>query len=327
MKKENEKEGGVIESQTSSAPLSIYYTDSGPLDSVQYTLRFLAKIGGGEERLILMDTGSTGIVVPCSAIANYSTCEKVYPQLPAPHYSSSGAHYDGEWIYTSFELRDHQGNHIKIEKIPVFAVKEKIGEDVSQVSMMGVGIHSKVYGETYNPFLNLPQMLQRDYSQAYIITRSHVSFGFSEAVRESFNHFSFPLNCETAMATTTLLPPKGGQFPAFKQTTPLLIDTGIAYMIVTPKKKAAQPSHDFVDAKTQHLIDGTQVKVTLTDNKKTPFHYTFTVSNKLEAVDPRYVRFAIPSTHGFINTGRHILTEYDYLVDFEQYLIGLKPVA
>lgn len=305
-------------------PLTINYTDSGPADSVKYTLRFLVKIGDGAERHILMDTGSTGIVVPRSAIKNYLTCEKITPQPPAPHYSSSGAHYDGDWVYTSFELYDRQGHQFTIDKIPVFAVTEHEGNDVSNVSMMGIGIHSKVYDDKFNPFLNLPQMTQGQFQRGYIITSSQVIFGYSSRDIAGFKLFSFAKGSDSAIATTTLTPPSGSEFSSFKQTTPLLLDTGIPYMIVTPKKEVKQPSRDFIEPHTHHIIDGAQIEVALSDNEGKPFHYTFTVLQAPTPADPTYVRFAVPSIKGFINTGRHILTDYHYLVDCNEKIIGLK---
>ncbi|WP_299495256.1 hypothetical protein [uncultured Shewanella sp.] len=310
--------------QEQITPLTIDYTDSGPADSVKYTLRFLVKIGGGAERHILMDTGSTGIVVPRLAIKNYSECEKVLPPLPAPHYSSSGAHYDGDWVYTSIELYDNQGHCFTIDKIPVFAVTEHEDNDVSSVSMMGIGIHSKVYGDEYNPFLNLPQMTQGQFQRGYIITSSQVIFGYSSQDITAFKQFSFAKGSDSAIATTTLTPTSGNDIQAFQQVTPLLLDTGIPYMIVTPKKEAKQPAREFIDPHTQHIIPGTQIDVTLCDNEGATFHYRFTASQAPMPVDPSYVRFAVPSAKGFVNTGRHILTDYDYLVDYDQKLIGLK---
>jgi hypothetical protein len=129
---------------TSTQASFLKYT--GGAGSVNLAYDFQVKLGGKGPRGILMDTGSTGIVVPLSAIGEYTPAQN--PPNYTPSYSSSGNSYQGQWVETVVTVIDADGNSFTTPTpIVVFGVTYPAGSaeaeaeakgDTSGVSMMGV---------------------------------------------------------------------------------------------------------------------------------------------------------------------------------------------
>src|SRR3954454_12762666 len=79
---------------TSTQPAFYKYT--GGCGGVKFAYDFQVTLGGAGPRTILMDTGSTGIVVPLNAIGEYTVATN--PPDYTPSYSSSGNTYQGQWV-------------------------------------------------------------------------------------------------------------------------------------------------------------------------------------------------------------------------------------
>lgn len=302
------------------------YTGASP-DLTDF-LTFSVAVGGGPAHSMVMDTGSSGIVVSASRIGRSTP---ISPQPPAPGYSSSGNTYDGEWVLATVELTAGDGQSFTTTRqVAVFAAKAKPGEPEPDVSMMGVGIRHQPAALSLgllNPFFNLPGMAEGKVPTGYIITREGVHFGYDEAEKESFT--TFGTNCAypdtTPVATVTLTPPAGSELDPYTNTAPLLLDTGISYMIVTPRLGQAWPDAGYEETlgtQTQ-LVGGVGVSLVL----GTETIWEFDTGGCGQAGTPAYARFAKPSPTGIINTGRHLLEWYDYLVDVQLGTAGASGVV
>ena len=302
-------------------PLTIKYTESG---KIQYYFRFFARIGGGDMHHIVMDTGSTGIVVSAGFIKESTPLEN--PPRP-PSYSSSGKTYKGKWVYTSFELfggKRGENRGFTIDKIPVFAV-----EGSSLVSMMGVGIRSRIYDHRFNPFLNLPQMEDTGFPKGYMLSKFNATFGYSQEEKAGFSLFSIAGDHSyLPKAGVTLTPPVKTGLARYTLNAPFLLDTGLSYMIITPIKEGPQPDRGYATDKKHHpLIQGIHTSVSLyPQTGGAPVSWSFCTDDTPDKKSPKYVRFGKPGSHGIINTGRHMMAEYDYLVDLDDQVIGLRKI-
>jgi hypothetical protein len=274
---------------------------------------FRISVGGAPDvpdHPIVMDTGSTGIVVDKATILNSTPSPK---QWPAPRYSSSGESYQGQWVVADVTITGDGGQSFILPQLPVFASD-------TPVSMMGVGLRGPM---ELNPFLNLPQMksssaVPAPWKAAFIVSSQGVTFNFDSAAQASFTQYSTAEG--PATATVTLTPPEGSNLARYSATLPLLVDTGLSYMIVTPKLSGPQPEPGYqFDGK---FIAGVTITVAFGGNQPSP--WSFTTSDDRETGVPTYVRFAVPSTAGIINTGRGFLALYDLLLDATDKTVGLR---
>jgi hypothetical protein len=309
--------------------IQLPYTD--PTPDLSGYLTFTVRVGGGEAHSMVMDTGSSGIVVAASRISSWTPM----PDPPAPpRYSSSGNSYSGEWVLAAVELTAADGQTFTTARpVAVFAATGMEGGPEPGVSMMGVGIRG-LHGDArnvMNPFLNLPEMAAGEFRTGYVLTREGVRFGYDEAEMATFATFS--TNCAdpgtTPAATVTLTPPAGSALRPYTDTAPLLLDTGISYMIVTPRQDGARPDAGYLETVGTHeqWVGGVAVSLELGGATI----WSFDTDDFGEPGTPEYARFARPSPTGIINTGRHLLASYDYLVDVTfgpegaSGVVGLRP--
>lgn len=315
-----------------STTTGIFLPYAGASPDLTDYLTFSVGVGGGVAHSMVMDTGSSGIVVPASRIVR-STRLAVQP--PAPRYSSSGNSYSGEWVLATVELAAGDGQSFATaQPVAVFAATAANGQPEPDVSMMGVGIRQQAGCPSLgvmNPFFNLPEMAAGQFRTGYVLTAAGVQFGYDEAEMATFA--TFPTNCAdpdtTPFATVTLTPPAGSGLQPYTNTAPLLLDTGISYMIVTPRLGQAQPDAGYEETlgtQTQ-LVGGVGVSLAL----GTETIWEYDTADCGQPGTPAYARFARPSPTGIINTGRHLLKSYDYLVDVQlgpsgaSGVIGLRP--
>ena len=123
---------------------------------------------GGPTYAVVMDTGSTGIVVSADKIPNIDHLQSLGPgQLT---YSSSGRIMIGRWVVTPVTVMGGNGASITTAPIPVLAVDRIKCTDTARrcmpreaprgISMLGIGFarrhdHQAQSGPSKNPFLNV----------------------------------------------------------------------------------------------------------------------------------------------------------------------------
>jgi hypothetical protein len=292
-----------------------------------------------------MDTGSTGIVVPLSAIGEYTVAAN--PPDYTPSYSSSGNSYTGQWVETVVTLIDADGNSFTTPTpILVFGAS-------SEVSMMGVSTRFPD-ADAYNPFLNHPDIVNGTFRSGYILSEEGVLFGYGEQDIATFSVFPttvVPASSTTSQATrtaqaqVTLTPPEGSKLEAYTETTFFLMDTGIDYTIVTPRDTPAAaggtaptppdpklwqvtiPEPPPVNERTQFISDVT-VAVSLLNAQGTyQSVWSFNTQDFGQPTTPVYARLAVPSADGIFNTGRYFMATYNYLADLTGNQIGVRKLT
>lgn len=290
-----------------------------PNPDLTYQLRFDIRVGSGDRTHIVVDTGSKGIVIASSLVpeGSYTVMD---PQPPAPVYSSSGNTYKGRWVLAKVEIIDRAGqSFITHNAVAVFACT-----DVPGVRMMGVGTRWSDPDDVWNPLLNLPEIASGEYRKGYILTRYGVSFGYTQQEADAFQVIAPSTLASPALATAELTLPTGASTATYAVSAPLLVDTGLPYMIVTPPN-GQKPPAGYTDPASQQWINGLAVAVKLGD---TPI-WNFTTSATPAADQPSYGRFGLgtATSPGIINTGRHLLMKLDFLADVDGNQIGLRPAT
>lgn len=290
---------------------------------------------GGPVRPILVDTGSTGIVVSASRIPNV----EALPGEPGTlTYSSSGRIMRGRWVSLPVGLWGADGASVTTKPVPVLAV-ERIDctprardctpeEAPGHVAMMGIGFGREGDSQAQstpdtNPLLNRagdrPEALRR----GYVLSREGVHVGLTEAnTRGDWRfvslapHPTIPGEWQGVPACIAL----DGQTPACGRA---LIDTGVTGMFLTlPPDRVADAGGDGL---APGLPPGTRVAVTFPAGNGAPAAgYAFDVGGDAPLAPSRIVlNTTRPKT--FVNTGLHALNGFDVLYDADGGLFGFRP--
>jgi hypothetical protein len=146
---------------------------------------------------VVMDTGSTGIVVSADKIPNVDRLPSLGPGRLT--YSSSGRIMIGRWVVTPVTIMGRNGASVATAPIPVLAVDRiECTEDARRctpraaprgVSMLGIGFarrgdHQAQSGPTKNPFLNVAAVngSKADHlRRGYLVTSGGVAVGLTAA--------------------------------------------------------------------------------------------------------------------------------------------------
>jgi predicted aspartyl protease len=286
----------------------------------------LALGAGGEMHAAVVDTGSTGVVLSASSIANVDRL----PSLGKASltYSSSGRIMVGRWVVTALTIAGRNAQ-VTTEPIPVLAV-DRIDctpnarrctpdSHPGGVAMLGIGFareydHQPDGTPDHNPLLHLAGTP----SHAYMLTRRGLQLG---AGSEGFALLHLQRDAEhgdwgpaQACIRLNARPVACGH---------LLVDTGIIGMFMTlPAEGLPLNLSD-----PTHLRDGTTVAIDLVpaDGAHAAMGYAFKVGERGEVAAPSSVILAgIGRRANFVNTGVHILNRFDYLYDAQAGIVGFR---
>jgi hypothetical protein len=291
---------------------------------------------GGEPRPVLMDTGSTGIVVSASRIPEVDA-------LPAKPgritYSSSGRIMIGRWVTTPVTIWGRNGARVTTAPIPVLAVdridctgraRRCTPEDApGHVAMMGVGFGREYDGQSRgtpetNPLLNLATG-DRPVHRGYVVTREGVHVGLTAAnTHGDFRfakldpHPSIPGEWQGVPACISV----SGRAPACGRG---LLDTGVTAMFVTLPGDAAG---DAVADGGTALLPGTRLSLSFPESSapgaSTAAAYDVVVGDQNAPMAPDKVFLNTTRPAPFVNTGLHVLEGFDLLYDAEGGYYGFR---
>jgi hypothetical protein len=332
------------------SPLVTYTIAFDPATTLDASFRLHVSVGGGPAHDVVMDTGSTGLVVPASALGPEA---QISTDPFSLEYTSSGIVESGHWATAPVRLgvpADYvagaPGDYATT--VPIrFGVVEAVtcdpaypacmtDGDVSAVGVMGVGFDRGLpeYPTTINPFLQVTEIQAGTMHAGYVVSQHppQVVIGLDAADQSGFQRLSltpysqYPGEWESASVdgcvTLPALPSWGTQCGR------PLIDTGIAGGILTAPD-AMLPTQ--LATKVPGQLDvGVQVDVTFqaTPDQAAPVAaiYTFVIGAD-DPSTPDYV-YLRDSTDGtvHINTSRHLLVVYDYLFDALDGAIGFRSV-
>ncbi len=293
---------------------------------------------GGEVRPVLMDTGSTGIVVSASRIPNRESLPSRPGQLT---YSSSGRIMIGHWVTTPVTLRGADGSSVTTRPIPVLAV-DRIActrgsrhctpeEAPRHVAMMGVGFgrendsQSQSTPET-NPLLNVLSADHHPIRRGYVVTRRGVHVGLTAAnTRGAFRfakldpHPAIPGEWQgvpVCIAVDDRTPPACGR---------ALIDTGVTAMFLTlPPEQVA----DSLEPGRTDLRTGTRLSFRFPADavagSAPAASYTIVLGETDSPVAPERVVLNTRRPTPFVNTGLRFLNGFDVLYDADDGWYGFR---
>src|SRR5262245_7640187 len=246
---------------------------------------------GGRSYAVVMDTGSTGIVVSADKIPNIDRLPSLGPgQLT---YSSSGRIMIGRWVVTPMTITGRNGASITVAPIAVLAVDrvECIAtarrctprEAPRGVSMLGIGFarrhdHQAQSGPDKNPFLNVAAVnggKAERLRRGYLVTRQGVFVGLTAANTQGDFAYVKLERADEDWAPTPGCISVNGATPAACGS--LLMDTGVTAMYLTVPASQAADAIRTTSGRSPTLVDGTRIAISVPTEASAQALYTFTL--------------------------------------------------
>ena len=292
---------------------------------------FQASIGGGPAHYVEMDTGSRGIVVPASALGPSAVG-------PGPagmiEYTSDGKEFLGNYYLAPVKL-SFGGVGVTTVPIRVLGVSRaacapgypncRVG-GIGGLGVMGVGFDrgksSPMPPELTNPFLALQNVIQGQMDPGYLIRAGGVTLGITSADAAGFDEVALqsggsgPGDWNTAPGCFSF--PEIAGYPA--QCGTVLMDTGIASAILGLPRPQRPPGI------AARIPDGESVQIAVGSRGASPIlSYGFAVGDGGPTTPTRLRWAGDPSA--FVNTGRRVISSYDYLYDAGSGRLGFRPAG
>jgi len=289
----------------------------------------------GTTASFILDTGSTGVVMPASEVAGYVNGTGTAGSIT---YSSSGLTLSGYYTnaYISFPTAVNQSGVATTAQasLPILAVTSATcsGNGVNPCStsiphMLGIGFGraTTTYASpVYNPFVNLAEMSAGTMRRGYTYTASGIQLGLTNATVPLASPFGAATSNDYIGEQLTA----SGAFPGYSYdwNTPtgsfvyagtatasgtILFDTGLTDMILENSGYSGSNTVPNSTAITINAIPSLE-------------SYSFN-SGDSGAATPSSVVWA-DYTHGvYVNVGNHFLGKFDYLYDADGGILGLRP--
>lgn len=299
---------------------------------------------GPEAFEMVMDTGSTGILVSARQIPNIETL----PSLGAGKltYSSSGRIMIGRWVRTPVTIIGGNGASARTAPLPVLAVTRiectswarrcTPTNEPRGVSMMGVGFGREhdsqaQSGPDKNPFLHIEHIATAERAgesahgmhRGYIVTRRGVHIGLTEAnTRGAFAYVPLKRMPDDRdwMGAPACISLNGS--PSACGT--MLMDTGITSMFLTVPEQQAADALRRGRNRSLTLAAGTRIAISAGTADAPPATYSFAVGDRGNPLTPARLTFIRRDQAPFVNTGVHFLNGFDYLFDAKDGRAGFR---
>ncbi|MDA8523498.1 hypothetical protein [Acidovorax sp. NCPPB 4044] len=313
---------------------------------------------------VTMDTGSTGVVISAVDLPGYSRNEEARSANEGWEYlSSSKRLWIGHWVVRDVVFNPGSGE--VIARVPVLAVEKEMicpgwdekanrpdcekptstTESPPGIAYMGVGFGREHDGQAQgtpdkNPLLNIAEIDGQPVARGslhggYVVTKHGVHAGLTPANAEGFRSVKLQPGSLLANGERASSDPRDWQQATMAvsvdggapETGPVLVDTGIAQMYLTVADPTALPTAQIPNPSrrgrtTTGLKDGTRVQVMFPGAQSPVAEYDFRVG---DAAAPQSVLVNSPGRPAFVNTGRHMLRQFDVLYDAEGGWYGLRP--
>jgi hypothetical protein len=310
-----ERAHGKLEMAAADLAYTIPYTPDSSLTS---GFHVRAAVGGGPPHLFEVDTGSVGILVPRKALGpDFQTFD---PSKDIDFgYVSSGKRYKGQWVRLSVVVGVPQGwngsGDYPTAKVEVFAVDDPPTFDGG---MFGIGfaIGGKADGgPERNPLLHVTYQ-GASIAPGYTLTLQGIELGLGKASSAGFAVVPLQRN---AAGTDWKQPTGNLDLPGFTASLPVLMDTGIADMLLwlAPAKRPSQWS------RVATLPAGVSVSISMPVDSSSPpaLQYSFVTGAANQPMAPTAVRWRDGTG---INTGRNVMAGFDYLFDAADGRLGFR---
>lgn len=295
----------------------------GPGDAIARSPR-LGLSFGGEASPVLVDTGSTGIVVSAGRIPDVDALPSRPGRLT---YTSSGRIMIGRWVTIPVTLSGRDGARVSTRPIPVLAVDridctEKARsctqeEAPKHVAMLGIGFGREDDSQTQstpdtNPLLNAEPPGPGPVHRGYVVTRTGVHVGLTHA--NTRGRFRFvKLDPHPRVSGDWLGVPVcivvNGQEPGACGRA--LIDTGVTGMFLTLPPEQVTESLRAHAGGRDALVPGTRLSFRFGDAAG----YTVTNGDTASPLAPERIVLNTTRPLPFVNTGLRLLNGFDVLYD------------
>jgi hypothetical protein len=324
-------------------PAKYYLPYSGytfPLDaqsSLDDGLRLFVSVGDGEFIHSIVDTGSEGILFSRRFLGpNHTDTGEPF----ALEYTSSKNTYQGTWVWASItfsSFRDAKtpgavvARTVRMRIRAVDQRNEETDPEKITTAMIGVGFDrdtspgekdpgGHLIPRDINPFLQLEDMVSGILRPGFVLDWSAraIVLGLLRVDDASFERV--PLIPQpygwVAPLVTVALPASG----IFLKDTILLVDSGVGNTIVQAPDGVTPPP---AGAHLDPVEDGLQVCIQLTGLDR-PL-YSFTVGQPGTGAPAKLLwGHKLHDGMSFVNTGRHALSQFDYLFDAERGVLGFR---
>ncbi|SDV50539.1 hypothetical protein SAMN05216551_11268 [Chitinasiproducens palmae] len=280
---------------------------------------------GGEPRPIVMDTGSTGIVVSADRIPNV---DALAGEPGRQTYSSSGRVMIGRWVDTPMRIDGANGESVRTGPVRVLAVTEiaclQRARDCRPqraprgVAMMGVGFGREADMQRQvtphsNPLLNVVPRAGHTLRRGYVVTRFGVHVGLTPANTPDFRYVK--LTPSPNIAGEWLGAPVcislDNQAPACGRS---LVDTGVTGMFLN------LPGLDAPGG----LPRGTTLRFDFPGGDAAQAASYTIVAGEASPLAPDKIHLVHAQSTPFVNTGVHFLNGFDVLFDADEGYIGYR---
>jgi len=296
---------------------------------------------------VVMDTGSTGVVVSADKIPGIDRLPSLGPGKLT--YSSSGRIMTGRWVVTPVTIAGADGAGMTTAPMPVLAVSRidctatarrcTANESPRGVSMLGIGFGRPGSTEPNddqaqgrrdkNAFLNIAAIdgdagngapLRR----GYIVTRQGVHIGLTaDNTRSDFAYVKLaPAASGRDWAPLPACISINGATPAACGS--LLMDTGVTTMYLTVPEDQAPPGIRTRDGRSPTLRAGTQVAISIPAEENATARYTFKLGDDGNPLAPARLVLVDRAGAPFVNTSVRFLNGFDYLYDADGGYVGLR---
>lgn len=313
---------------------------------------------------VTMDTGSTGVVISAVDLPGYSRNEEAHDANVGWEFlSSSKRLWIGHWVVRDLAFRS--GGDEVIARVPVLAVEKEMicprwsekanlpdceqpsrtTESPAGIAYMGVGFGREHDGQPQgtpdkNPLLNLfmidgQPVRPGEVHGGYIVTRHGVHAGLTPDNAAGFRSVKLQPGSLLANGRPASTDPRDWQQATMAvsvnggtpEAGPVLVDTGIAQMYLTVSDPSTLPTTQVPNPSRRGwtvtgLQPDTPVQVMFPGAQAPAAQYDFRVG---DAAAPQAVLVNSPGTPAFVNTGRHMLRQFDVLYDAEGGWFGLRP--
>lgn len=323
-----------------------YLDAPGPNGDIA-TLPHLRISFGARSYGVVMDTGSTGIVVSADKIPSVDRLPSLGPGKLT--YSSSGRIMTGRWVVTPVTVAGADGASVTTAPMPVLAVTRidctatarrcTPDESPRGVSMLGIGFgrpsstdSSDDQGQGHlnkNPFLNVVAINGDGDSvtplrRGYIVTRRGVHVGLT--VGNARGDFAYVKLAPTANGRDWAPIPAcisiNGAMPAACGS--LLMDTGVTTMYLTVPDDQSPPDIRTRDGRSPTLRTGTQVAISVPAEENATARYSFKLGDEGNPLAPAHLVLVGRARAPFVNTSVRFLNGFDYLYDADGGYVGLR---
>ncbi|MBV9631809.1 MAG: hypothetical protein JO230_27195, partial [Xanthobacteraceae bacterium] len=298
---------------------------------------------GGSRAPAMMDTGSTGVVVPATLIPNVDQLPR---RGPGTMPYASGRILRGDWVLVPVTIAGANGISLTTKPIPVLAVRSADcvenapgctpGLEVSH-PVIGVGFGRKGRagndsGPSKNPFLNGSEMDagHNGVRRGYLVTREGVQVGLTGPDSPA-GYATVRLRHDDEHEDWTAAPAcvsVNGHTPSACGT--VLPDTGstVMFLTVPPDQQQGIVLTGAPRPDRQIVGPGTKVAISLAPDAQglgAASDYSFTVGDMADPMAPsRVILLERGDQPTFVNTSLRVLNGFDYLFDAENGIIGYR---